>query len=234
MSLGLEDPELGMGSIDATSPPSGSTQNPDGSYTDPNGNTWLCSGGVCLQIIGSSGVSAPAPAISISGVPPGGAPNGFVQLVKLPPTPGQTCQFGGAGSPSTALGVDIPHDSADAGKDLDIVNIFALYEPATVVENPAALGGISLGGGEDVVGYVYVTASGLYFFQSNGADPSMFTSLLNAIPGAAAANAAANGGYSPPLTSSQANALFKQYPVTGANKGSQPCFTSALPKSQWT
>jgi len=238
MSLGVDgDPEVGMGSVQASAPPPGSTQNPDGSWTDPNGNNWTCNNGVCLEHIGGTSTSAPAPVIFIYGLPVGMTlGGGGTGLAILPATPGQTCVYG-AGIPSTGLGADIPPPAGDTA-DTDIINIYALYEPATGSVNPAAPGGWVFGNAEAIVGYLYVTVSGQYFFQSNGVDPNLITNILASLPGGSALNAASNGAYVGPLSSTQVNTFFKLYPIRGnqstSGKGSLPCFTTPLPKSQWT
>jgi hypothetical protein len=89
-----------------------------------------------------------------------------------------------------------------------------------------------------VVGYIYVTVGGEYFFQSNGADGNLVHNILLSLPGGSALNATLNGAYVGPLSASQAAVFFKLYPIKGnhssSGKGSLPCFTTPLPKAQWT
>jgi hypothetical protein len=226
------DPMADMGGVYAASPPAGSTPGPNGTMVAPDGTTWYYNSATGqweeLQTIGTTGTTYVTPTFvwyPTSSVPPKGWANG---LALMPPVPGQTC-----GSLSLPLGSDIPPVTQDAGKDLDIVNIAEVYESATFTDNPSLSGGLGWGG-TTIVGYIYETASGIYFFQSTGADSSLVQSIASILNLSGVFTSITNGAISLPLTPAQVKKIEAKYPVKAPNKGSQPCFTNMLPKKFWS
>jgi hypothetical protein len=224
VAMGLDDPELGMGSIEATLP-SGSTQNPDGTYTAPDGTQWSCdSNDNCLQIIGGSSTTShqPLPVVVAYGYSPGTSNIGQLPklIVAIPPKSGAPCPQTNSGA---SLGANMPINQSKA----TIINIYYIYEPTTFVSNPGAVGGVTPGG-YTIVGYVYVNTAGQYFIQSTGADGSFFANLAAATPLGAAINNT-QSGITPPLTGQQMNQFFKDYPINGSGKGTGYCFSRPLP-----
>jgi hypothetical protein len=223
------DPLGGMGALTVANYaalPAGSTQTGSNTYQDPNGNTWICNGGNCLMVIGNTGTGwvTPAPVIVISSPDAVNAPN---QMAAIKPQPGQLCPSSGGGG--LALGANLP-----LNQDTNIViNIYYVYEPTTFVNNPGVPFATQLGSGTTVVGLIYVTNGGQYFFQGNGADGNFIANLVGTLPGGSAIAATQNNAITPPLTPAQANAFFKSFPMHGLGKGSGKCFTTALPASAW-
>jgi hypothetical protein len=169
---------------------------------------------------------------SYGGVPGGvgGAPKPTptpAAIAKLVPAPGAPC----AGSDSAGIVLDSQLPLGSEGKTNDVTNIYQLWEPATIGAN-------GIPGGNEVVGWVAQTPSN-YFVISNGRDPSLPHNLAQQVPvlgqvWTAAANSQADV-ISPPLTASQANSVFLSYPNDNTKgNGSQSCFTTGLPETQWT
>ncbi len=116
------------------------------------------------------------------------------------------------------------------GKANDINNIYFIYEHATLSAN-------GMIGGQQLVGWIAVTQNNM-FVISNGRDGNLVHNIAANVPGLGNVwNAVANttaGAISPPLSPTQANALFAMYPMFGkTGNGSAPCFTGPLPQSQW-
>lgn len=181
--------------------------------TDPNG---------CIDAFTCGAGSDP----TTGGGGTGSGTGGTVVAVQTP-APGAPCR----GSDSAGVTLDDQLPLGSTGTQNDVINMSYLYEPSTLSGNGQV-------GGQVIVGWIAMTPTN-YFIISNGRDGNMVHNLAQQIPVLGQVwNTVANTqamAISPSLNAAQVGQIFKDYPANAkSGNGSAPCFTGALPQSQWT